>query len=65
LYVDDLRDCPEGFVVARNMEEAIECLIKYEVDILSLDHDLGENEKGELLPIGYVLINKLSKDKLL
>lgn len=56
LYVDDLRDCPHGFVVARNVGQAIEFLTKYEVDILSLDHDLGENDKKELLPTGYDLV---------
>lgn len=56
LYLDDLRDCPEGFVVARNIEQAIKYLRTCEVDILSLDHDLGENEKGEILPTGYDLV---------
>jgi hypothetical protein len=41
LYVDDLRDCPDGFVVARNVDEAIYYLENYKVNILSLDHDLG------------------------
>lgn len=56
LYLDDRRDCPEGFVIARNMEEALFYLENenYEVEILSLDHDLGENkETKELLPTGY------------
>lgn len=53
LYLDDLRDCPEGFTLARNMDEAIDIFSKHEVHILSLDHDLGENENGQLLPTGY------------
>lgn len=42
LYVDDLRDCPEGFVVARTYKEAIHILESNSVGILTLDHDLGE-----------------------
>lgn len=56
LYVDDLRDCPKGFVVARNVDEAIHYLENYKVSILSLDHDLGEDLEGNLLPTGYDLV---------
>ncbi|MGO1059503.1 cyclic-phosphate processing receiver domain-containing protein [Planococcus sp. FY231025] len=56
LYVDDLRDCPKGFVVARNVDEALEYLRNCSVNILSLDHDLGEDSEGNLLPTGYDLV---------
>jgi hypothetical protein len=52
LYLDDLRDCPEGFVVARNMQEAISYLTTHHVHILSLDHDLGLDAEGKLAPAG-------------
>ncbi|WP_252229970.1 cyclic-phosphate processing receiver domain-containing protein [Clostridium sp. ZBS15] len=46
LYVDDIRKCPDGFVIARNYDEAIELLRSNTIDTLSLDHDLGLNENG-------------------
>lgn len=46
LYVDDLRRYPDGFIIARNYDEAIEVLNTYKVNILSLDHDLGLDENG-------------------
>ncbi|WP_394886323.1 cyclic-phosphate processing receiver domain-containing protein [Clostridium butyricum] len=46
LYVDDIRRCPDGFIVARNYYEAIDILNNNEINILSLDHDLGLEEKG-------------------
>lgn len=46
LYVDDLRKCPEDFNVARNYDEAIEILNTREINILSLDHDLGLDDNG-------------------
>lgn len=61
LYVDDLRDCPEGFVLAKNVDEAIYYLENYTVRILSLDHDLGEGSKGNLLPTGYDLVKIFCK----
>jgi hypothetical protein len=43
VYLDDLRPCPRGFVLARNAEEFM-LLLEYEsVGIASLDHDLGWN----------------------
>lgn len=41
LYVDDIRTCPEGFVIARTYVESIKLLEKEKINILSLDHDLG------------------------
>ena len=35
------------------MKEAIDYHENYDVQILSLDHDLGEDENGKLLPTGY------------
>ncbi|AIW03379.1 hypothetical protein CPT_Mater222 [Bacillus phage Mater] len=55
LYVDDLRDIPEGFVGARSYLEAIDYLKRYPIDVLSLDHDLGE-DLGEILPTGDDLV---------
>lgn len=46
LYVDDLRKCPDGFIIARSYDEAIEILNTSKINILSLDHDLGISENG-------------------
>lgn len=64
LYVDDLRDCPNGYTIARNMEEAIDYLKNYKIHILSLDHDLGEDSDGNLLPTGYDLVKYICENGL-
>lgn len=52
LWVDDLRDppddLPEGLVwdVARSYQEAIDKLQESCYDVISLDHDLGEEKSG-------------------
>ncbi|MGG3772957.1 cyclic-phosphate processing receiver domain-containing protein [Heyndrickxia faecalis] len=56
VYLDDLRDIPEGFVGVRTMEEAVEAIEHYYIHILSLDHDLGMDEEGNLRKTGYDLI---------
>lgn len=44
LYMDDLRRCPVGFVFARTGLECLQVLREMDVDILSLDYDMGPNE---------------------
>lgn len=64
IYVDDLRDVPEDFTIARTMQEAIYYLEKYDINILSLDHDLGEDEEGNLLPTGYDLVKYICGNEI-
>ncbi|WP_339830859.1 cyclic-phosphate processing receiver domain-containing protein [Paenibacillus sp. FSL R7-0272] len=41
VFLDDYRSCPKGFVLATNAEECLLLLRDGEVDILSLDYELG------------------------
>ncbi len=53
VYLDDLRDCPEGFTLARTFEDAVKLFENNEVNILTLDHDLGEDAEGIEIKNGY------------
>lgn len=64
LYVDDLRDCPEGFVIVRTVEQAKYYLENFEIAILSLDHDLGIDEQGNLSSTGYDLVKYICENGL-
>lgn len=64
LYLDDLRDCPEGFVIARTVEQAKYYFENFQIQILSLDHDLGIDEQGNLLPTGYDLVKYICEEGL-
>ncbi len=46
VYLDDIREPPEGWRLVRWPEEAIELLATGQVTDLSLDHDLGDDERG-------------------
>jgi hypothetical protein len=46
VYLDDERVAPEGWIQVRWPEEAIALLEAGQVDELSLDHDLGDDEHG-------------------
>jgi ankyrin repeat protein len=64
VYLDDLRDIPDSFVGARNIEEAIKLIKNNNVHLLSLDHDLGVDDKGNLLPTGYDFVKYICKNGL-
>jgi len=44
IFLDDIRPCPEGFILARNATECSVLLRNNEVNTLSLDHDLGDSD---------------------
>ncbi len=46
VYLDDERTTPEGWVRTYWPEDTIELLKTGEVTELSLDHDLGDDERG-------------------
>lgn len=41
VFLDDYRSCPKGFVLATNAEECLMLLREGDIDILSLDYELG------------------------
>jgi len=52
IYLDDIRNTPEGFVRCYWPEEVIQLLKNNNVGILSLDHDLGDDNHGT----GYTVL---------
>jgi len=46
VFLDDKRDCPEGWILAKTYKKAIKLLETGEVTEMSLDHDLGSNKTG-------------------
>lgn len=63
LYLDDLRKCPKGFIIAKTYEDAIFYLKHNNINILSLDHDLGEKDEV-LLKTGYDFVKFLCENKI-
>ena len=46
IFLDDERPAPEGFLLVRWPDEVIQLLEHGQVTHLSLDHDLGDDERG-------------------
>ncbi len=61
IFLDDVRECPAGWTIARNVDTFIHYLDKYkgEVEAISFDHDMGaEDYKGGS---GYTAIVELER----
>ncbi|WP_369417940.1 cyclic-phosphate processing receiver domain-containing protein [Cohnella mopanensis] len=63
MYLDDVRPCPRGFVVARSAEECLLLLSVSDVDLLSLDFELGMGEPNGLAVVrGIIVSGKFPKE---
>lgn len=54
VYLDDYRSCPKGFVLARTSEECKLLIDEEQIDVLSLDFDLGWGQ-----PTGFEVVRHL------
>jgi hypothetical protein len=58
VYLDDMRPCPRGFTSANNAEQCILLLQEFEIQVLSLDHDLGWNQKNGDEVVSWMIRHK-------
>lgn len=64
VYLDDLREAPEGWLRCRYVFEVIKLIKAKQVRRLSLDHDLGPRQKtGYDLCVWMARHNKWSDEK--
>ncbi|RFU71246.1 hypothetical protein D0469_02405 [Peribacillus saganii] len=59
VFLDDYRKAPEGYVLAETIDECIELLQNFDIEHLSLDHDLSNRTKN-----GFMLVQKMVEEKL-
>lgn len=63
VYLDDVRPCPQGFTVARSAEECLLLLAVSDVDLLSLDFELGLGQPNGLAVVhGIITSGKYPKE---
>lgn len=46
VFLDDCRNPPDNFILAKNASECRVLIQNNDINILSIDHDLGETETG-------------------
>lgn len=58
IYLDDVREAPAGWIRAYWPDEVIEHLKTGDVDEVSLDHDLGDDDRGT----GYDVLQWIERE---
>lgn len=56
VYLDDLRPIPQGFTGARSAEQCIELLQAFDVDVLSLDYELGYGQPNGMAVVEHIVV---------
>ncbi|WP_409300858.1 cyclic-phosphate processing receiver domain-containing protein [Peribacillus sp. SCS-155] len=59
VFLDDYRQPPDGYVLAETIDACLELLQNFNIEHLSLDHDLFDKTRN-----GYLLVQIMVKDKL-
>ncbi len=62
IYLDDVRDTPEGWVRCFWPNEVIALIEQGKVEVISLDHDLGDDQRGDGYDVMVWLEEKVFTD---
>ncbi|SFM16882.1 hypothetical protein SAMN03159341_1198 [Paenibacillus sp. 1_12] len=65
VFLDDLRPCPKGFQLAKNVSECIHLIKKNKINVLSLDHDLGFGSPSGFEVVKYIVSNKIFPSEII
>lgn len=57
IYLDDMRPCPAGFVQARSADECLTLLSECQVNLLSLDFELGFGQPNGLAVVRGLIVS--------
>ena len=66
IFLDDIRPAPEDYILVRSGREFVELVLKnkYNINIVSLDHDLGNNITGYDVA-KWIVINDIWPNKII
>ncbi len=64
VFLDDYRHCPEGYILAKDIDECIDLLLHFSIDHLSLDHDLESKTRNGLMLVHYMVEKQLFAERI-
>jgi hypothetical protein len=64
VFLDDYRIPPEGYVLAETIDECLSLLKNFEIEHLSLDHDLVSPSRNGLLLVKIMVDEKLYANRI-
>jgi hypothetical protein len=64
VFLDDIREAPDGYVLAETMDECLNLLKNFEIEHLSLDHDLLNNTRNGTMLVEIMVSEKLFANRI-
>ncbi|WP_079509171.1 cyclic-phosphate processing receiver domain-containing protein [Mesobacillus jeotgali] len=64
VFLDDYRKAPEGYVLAETIDECIYLLRNYDIDHLSLDHDLTSKIRNGTMLVEIMIQKQLYANRI-
>ncbi|KSU83375.1 MULTISPECIES: cyclic-phosphate processing receiver domain-containing protein [Fictibacillus] len=64
VFLDDYRIEPEGYVLAETIDECLELLRNFNIEHLSLDHDLLNKNRNGLMLVQMMVDEKLFANRI-
>ncbi|MBM7621564.1 hypothetical protein JOC95_003453 [Bacillus tianshenii] len=64
VFLDDSRTCPEGYILAEDIDECLTLLENNAIEHLSLDHDLLNRHRNGLLLVQIMVENELYAERI-
>jgi hypothetical protein len=64
VFLDDYRHCPQGYVLAKDIDECIDLLKRFPISHLSLDHDLESKTRNGLMLVHYMVKYQLFAESI-
>ena len=64
VFLDDYRKAPDGHVLVETIDECIHLLQTFEIDHLSLDHDLVSTSRNGLMLVHIMVQRQLFADRI-
>ncbi|MFE7061320.1 cyclic-phosphate processing receiver domain-containing protein [Sutcliffiella sp. NPDC057660] len=64
VFLDDSRTCPEGYILAEDIDECLTLLENNSIEHLSLDHDLLNRHRNGLMLVQIMVENELYAERI-
>ncbi|RLQ96098.1 cyclic-phosphate processing receiver domain-containing protein [Falsibacillus albus] len=64
VFMDDFRTCPQGHVLAENIDDCFELLENFHIEHLSLDHDLVNKSRNGLMLVHLMVKHQLFAERI-
>ncbi len=64
MFLDDYRHCPQGYILAKDIDECIDLLLNFSIAHLSLDHDLESKTRNGLMLVQFMVEKQLFAERI-